>query len=221
MKSPAPGYVPNKGGGKNANKCFIDQCCMSRNLLGPPGRPSPRSTQPNESPYGPASSGHQRPDVTWPGATTTPTPDPTQSGRQEVSQGRGFRWDDRSGARKVSGGKSFERSRQAVSRRRWLTTTQKPVDELKQVAGSQERSRAGIHSIPSIAPASTSYPSMSGADFDRAYVKDQLKEITSRSQGLSARSAETGMDPNVKSYAPRPAGAAATSEMAKNLNSPG
>jgi len=43
------------------------------------------------SPYGPASSGHQRPDVpAWGNHPTPPRSNP--SGRQEVSQGRGFRW---------------------------------------------------------------------------------------------------------------------------------
>ena len=94
----------------------------------------------------------------------------------------------------------------------------KAVEELKQIAGKE--------SVPVPESLDSKHRSrvdklskLSGADFDRAYVKDQVKDHQQDVKEFQLE-AENGTDMNVKSYAAKTLPTLQQHlEMAKNLNS--
>jgi len=94
----------------------------------------------------------------------------------------------------------------------------KAVDELKQVAGSQSVRCAGFTRFQASLPHRQHIQAVRRR-FRSRLCKDQLKDH-SRTSGTFSSKRQNGMDPNVKSYAPKTLPVLQQHlEMAKNLNS--
>src|SRR5882757_4092266 len=175
----------------------------------------PRSTQSSDPPMG-----QPRPDINDPTYRPGATTDTTQI-QPKVDDKKFLKDAALGGMTEVELGKlaAEKASNEAVKQfaQKMVEDHSKAVDELKQVAGSQSvrvpdsldsKHRSRIDKLSKL----------SGPDFDRAYVKDQLKDHQQDVREFQME-AQNGTDANVKSYAAKTLPTLQQHlEMAKNLN---